>query len=167
VGARDVDSPGVDAGGEDDTDATGDRLGVVLAKFAPEVKMNAEPTELGLEVGDRRPVVLLPGDQARPTELASELLPRLIEVNLPAERGEHPRRLQPRGPATDHDEPPRTRPGGDGEIDLVAGAWVHQARHVPTDQGPIDARLVAADAHVHHAAATTLLHDPRICQERP
>ena len=34
------------------------------------------------------------------------------------------------------------------------------------DERPVDARLIAADAHVHRPALTTLFHDPRIRQER-
>src|SRR4051794_20892389 len=121
-GAGDVDGPRVDAGGEDDADAIGEYVGVVLAQLAAEVEVDAEPQQLGLEVGDRRPVVLLSGDQPRPAELAAELLARLVEVNVAAESGQDARRLQPRRPPTDHHVPNTVlMPINGGEVDLVAG----------------------------------------------
>ena len=68
--AGDVDGPRVDTGGEDDADAIGGEVGVVLANFVAEVEVDAEAPQLGFEVGDRRAVVLLAGDRARPAGLA-------------------------------------------------------------------------------------------------
>ena len=88
----------MDSGGEDDAGAIGDQVGVVLAQLAAEVDVDAEPPQLGLEVGDRPPVVLLAGHEPRPAELPAELLARLVEMDLAAERRQRPRRLQPAGP---------------------------------------------------------------------
>jgi hypothetical protein len=177
-GARDVDDTRMDAGGEDDADAIGDQVGVVLAELVGEVEVDAEALQLPLEVLDRRPVVLLPGNLTSPAELAAQLIARLVEPDLGAQRRERPRRLEPRGPAADHREATLRRRGpgggrrgsgpiGDGEVDLVARSRVDEAGDVLADDRPVDARLVAADADVHRSPVATLLHEPRIREERP